>query len=77
MIYVTEGIKVLTTMTNADLINLAPCSHEEAYTHIFIHAVDAAHKLRMQKLCICTVDTDVIVLAIAVCLIISILMNHG
>ena len=51
-------------MTNADLASLAPCSHEEADTRLFIHAGDAARKGH-RKLCIRTVDTDVAVLAIA------------
>ena len=65
VIYATEGINVLNTMTNADLASLAPCSHEEADTHLFIHAGDAACKGH-RKLCIRTVDTDVAVLAIAI-----------
>ena len=64
VIYATEGINVLTTMTNADLASLAPCSHEEADTRLFIHAGDAARKGH-RKLCIRTVDTDVAVLVIA------------
>ena len=43
---------------------LAPCNHEEADTRIFIHANHAA-KGGMRKIVIRTVDTDVVVLAIA------------
>ena len=64
VIYATKGINVLTTKTNVDSTSLAPCSHEEADTHLFIHAGDAAHKGH-RKLCILTVDTDVVVLAIS------------
>ena len=62
-IYATERVNVLNTMTDADVTNLAPCSHEEADTWLLLHA-DAVHKGH-RKLCIQTVDTDLTVLAIA------------
>jgi len=40
------------------------CSHKEADTHLLLRAVDAVQKGH-RKLLICTVDTDVVVLAIA------------
>ena len=40
------------------------CNHEEAYSRVIIHAFDAGRKGR-QKLLIRTVDTDILVLAIA------------
>ena len=43
---------------------LGPCNHEEAYSRVIILAFDAGRKGR-QKLLIRTVDTDVLVLAIA------------
>ena len=42
----------------------SPCNHEEAYSTVIIHAFDAGRKGR-QKLLIRTVDTDILVLAIA------------
>ena len=53
---------MLCTMRDADVRNLASCSHEEADTRLFLHAADAV----CRKLCLRTVDTDVVVLAIAV-----------
>jgi len=64
VIYATEGINVLNTMADADVTSLAPCSHEEADTRLLLHARDAVHKGH-RKLYIRTVDTDVVVLAIA------------
>ena len=40
-----------------------PAHMEKAETWLLLHARDAVHK-RHKKLCICTVDTDVVVLAI-------------
>ena len=41
VIYATNGVDVLCTMKDADVRNLAPYSHEEADTHLFLHAADA------------------------------------
>jgi len=49
---------------DVDLNNLAPCYHEEADTRLFLHAADAIKK-GSRKLCIRTVDTDVVVIAIS------------
>jgi len=44
--------------------NLEPCNHEEADSRIFVHVLDAI-KQGHSKIMICTVDTDVVILAIA------------
>ena len=41
-----------------------PCSHEEADTRLFLHMADAVKK-GYRKLLVRTVDTDVVVVAIA------------
>jgi len=43
---------------------LAPCNHEEAESDIMLHAAHAAHSGH-KKILIRTVDTDVVVLAVA------------
>ena len=55
---------VLSTIPDADLTNLAPCSHEEADTRLFLHVAHGVQK-GYRKLCLRTGDTDVVVLAIA------------
>ena len=64
VIYATNGKTVLSTY-EADLTNLSPCSHKEAETRLLLHAKDVVQK-GYRKLCIRTVDTDVVGLAIAV-----------
>ena len=44
-----------------DTSALSPCNHEEADSRIMLHAAHAAYK----KILIRTVDTDVVVLAVA------------
>ena len=63
-LYVTDGSNVLCSSIDTDLSDLAPCSHEEADTRLFLHAVNATRK-GCSKLCIRTVDTDVVLLAIS------------
>lgn len=63
-IYVTSGASVLSSDPNADANILSPCNHKEADTRVILHAVDAARKWAC-KILIRTVDTDVVVLAIA------------
>jgi len=46
-----------------DVSGLAPCTHEEADTRILLHVEHAVHQ-GLNKVSICTVDTDVVVLAI-------------
>ncbi len=47
-----------------DTEKLAPCSHEEADTRIFVHMADALDE-SLRTILIRTVDTDVVVLAVA------------
>ena len=61
----TDGPEVLCAPAREDLSCLSPCVHEEADTRIFVHCRDAAQRGHM-KIMIKTVDTDVVVLAIAV-----------
>ena len=63
VVYVTDE-DVLSTMANADMTTLAPSSHEETDTHLLLSAVDAVQSGH-KKLLIRTVDTEVVVLAIA------------
>ena len=55
---------VLCSLVDSDLARLAPCSHEEADTRLLLHVADALQK-GYKKVTIRTVDTDVMVLAIA------------
>ena len=59
IIYSTIGTEVLSSLAAADVSSMAPCSHEEADTRLFVHVADAVRKG------VRTVDTDVVVLAIA------------
>ena len=63
-IYATNGSNVLCSLADPDLSNLVPCSHEEADTHLFLHVADAVRK-GCRKVSVQTVETDVIVIAIA------------
>ena len=54
----------MSTETNADVTNLAPCLHEEADTRLLLHVADAVQK-GYSKVYIRTVDTDVVVIIIA------------
>ena len=49
---------------SSNIDELRPCSHEEADTRMFLHAAQAA-KLGYRNVLIRTVDTDVVVLAVA------------
>ena len=51
-------------INHPDVSDLAPCTHEEADTRIILHLEDAARK-EYKTVLIRTVDTDVVVLAIA------------
>ena len=48
----------------ANLTNLFPCSQKEADTCLLLHVADAVQK-GFRKVCVCTVNTDVMVLVIA------------
>lgn len=59
----TNHKDVLCTQTR-DVAGLAPCSHEEADTRILLHVQDAVRQ-GYTKVSIRTVDTDVVILAVA------------
>ncbi|KAG7160351.1 hypothetical protein Hamer_G001570 [Homarus americanus] len=61
---VADKKQVLTVPPQKDTANLAPCNHEEADTRMMVHAADALECGHRQIL-IRTVDTDVVILAIA------------
>ena len=63
-VYATDGHDVLCSMAQIDSTGLVPCSHEEADTRLFLHVADAIKK-GDRKLLVRTVDTDVVVVAIA------------
>ena len=63
-LYATRGSDVLRSPTGLDVSNLAPCSHEEADTRLILHVADAVLKGHM-RVGIRTVDTDVLILAVA------------
>ncbi|CAH3168150.1 unnamed protein product, partial [Porites evermanni] len=60
----TYGKQVLTTLPRNDISSLAPCSHEEADTRMLLHVQDALQQGH-KKILLRTVDTDVLVLAVA------------
>ena len=62
--YATCGTEVLCFPAESNLTSLAPCSHTEADTRMLLHVADARQK-GMRKVAIRTVDTDVVVLAVA------------
>ena len=67
MIYSTLGTDILTSHGSClrGVKQLAPCSHEEADTRMLLHADHEAqqgHKV----VCLKTVDTDVLVLAVSI-----------
>ena len=63
-LYASDGSAVLCSPPESYLACLTPCSQEEADTRLFLHAADAVQKGR-KKVTIRTVDTDVVVLAVA------------
>ena len=63
-LYATRGSDVLRSPTGLDVSNLAPCSHEEADKRLILHVADAVLKGHT-RVGIRTVDTDVLVLAVA------------
>ena len=63
-VILTYGKQVLTTLPRNDISSPAPCSHKEADTRMLLHvqdALQAGHK----KILLRTVDTGVLVLAVA------------
>ena len=70
-IQMPDGKQLFVTSTDTVLPNpdngvalLALCSHKEADTRILVHVADAAQS-KYSRVGICTVDTDVVVLAIS------------
>ena len=64
IIYSTMDDQVMCTSGGTITTTLSPCSHEEADTRIFVHINDMAMN-GYKKIMIRTVDTDVVVIAIA------------
>ncbi len=62
---VTDGEQVLSVPSQNDLHLLSPCTHEEADSRMMLHVAHAAQQGH-QGILICTVDTDVVVLAVMV-----------
>lgn len=60
----TKGDSVVCNGQRDDISSLAPCKHEEADTRLLLHAADAG-KCGFTKIMLRTVDTDVLVIAIA------------
>jgi len=61
---ITKGDDVLRKPLLLDTSALAPCNYEEADSCIMLHATHAAHNGH-KKILVRTVDTDVVVLAVA------------
>ena len=58
--YATDQSSALCSLVDPDLSSLAPCSHQEADTRLFMSV-----RTGCKKTCVLTVDTDVVVIAIA------------
>lgn len=63
-LYTMHGKMVLWSPADCCVANLTPCTHEEADTCLLLHVTDAVQK-GFKKVTIHTVDTVVVVLAIA------------
>ena len=63
-LYTTHGSDVLRSPTGLDVSNIALCSHEKAYTRLILNSADAVLKGH-RRVSIRTVDTDLLVLAVA------------
>ncbi|KAK3737278.1 hypothetical protein QZH41_007347 [Actinostola sp. cb2023] len=61
----THDDQVLCNPARDDISSMAPCTHEEADTRMLLHAADAVQQGH-HKILIRTVDTDVLVLAVAI-----------
>ena len=62
LVVTTQGPFIMSNRP-VDQTKLCPCSHEEADTRLIVHLCDAAQ--HSSRVMIRTVDTDVVVLAIA------------
>jgi hypothetical protein len=60
----TCGENVLCSRVHQDVSSLAPCTHEEANTRMFLHVMDAAEK-GYRRLMLRTVDMDVVIMAVS------------
>lgn len=67
LVVTSYGEQVLSNPPRETQSDLAPCTHEKADTRMFVHAVDAVRR-GSKRIVIRTVDTDVLVLAIALVL---------
>ena len=63
-LYTTHGSDVLRSPTRLDVSNIALCSHEKADTRLIFNSADAVLKGH-RRVSIRTVDTDLLVLAVA------------
>lgn len=63
-VYATCVEKVICNRTHLDVSALAPCTHEEADTRMFVHVQDAFNRGH-RRMMLRTVDTDVVVLAVS------------
>jgi len=61
---ITKGGDVLSKPPLLETSVLAPCNHKEAESLIMLHATHAAHNGH-KKILICTVDTDLVVMVVA------------
>ena len=61
---VTDDVAVLSKPPLADLSSISPCTHKEADTRMLLHVAHAVQHGH-QRIIIQTVDTDVVVLAVA------------
>ena len=61
---ITNDVEVLSKPPLSDLSSISPCTHEEADTHMLLHVAHAVRNAH-RKMMIQTVDTDVVVLAVA------------
>ena len=60
----TVGTRIIAVPLCEDITSLIPCNHEEADMSMMLHAAAAAMRSGRHRILICTVDTDVVVLAI-------------
>ena len=60
----TAGRLVLLNYGREDVSHLSPCTQDEADSRLLLHAADATAN-GCQKVMLCTVDTDVLVISIA------------
>lgn len=60
----SHGTNVLSSLPRGDVSIMAPSTHEEADTRIFLHAADAV-QCGFSRIIVRTVDTDVLVLAVS------------